>query len=100
MVAAAAEGIRSERRQDLTPARSVEQGCILRQGLRPVAWQCGQEFPVAAQEACQPDHARVAEAAQQHVGNCGRNLTVGGGEDFPAVYECRSRPLISLKARK
>ena len=44
---------------------------------------------MAPQEAHQPDHARVAEAAQQHVGDRRGELSIGGGEDFSAMDEMK-----------
>jgi hypothetical protein len=49
MVAAVMETIRCEGRQDLTPARGVEQRRILWKGLRPVARERGENFALAAQ---------------------------------------------------
>jgi hypothetical protein len=44
---------------------------------------------VAAQEAHQPDHARMAEAAQQYVGDRRGELSVGSGEDLSAMHEVK-----------
>jgi hypothetical protein len=92
MVARVTERIGCEGRQNLKPAWGIEQGGIFWQGLRPVARQRGEDFSVVAQEACQPDDACVAEAAQQHIGNCRRKLPVCGGEDFAAVDEMKIEP--------
>ncbi len=76
-------------RQHLTPARGVEQGSIGRESTRPVRRKCGQNFTLGPQQACQPDHARVAEAAQQHLGQGSCQLSIGGGENFSALDEVK-----------
>src|SRR5438270_520929 len=70
-------------------AGGVEQRRILWEGLRPVRRQSGKNFALAAQETYQAEHARMAEAAQQHLGNGRCELSVRGGEDFSAKDEVK-----------
>ena len=76
-----------ELRKELAPAGQIQQRRVGGKLTLPAGGNHGKSLPVAAQQADQPDHAALAGAAEQHLGERGTELPVRRGQDLASMNE-------------